>query len=520
MIINNSVGPNNVNDDNLVYKNTFNDLKYGAVSMRRNADCATGCTHGLEFRCNTFNNVKFSIAVFPENPSGSGQPTIKQSQGSSTDPVGNYFNISTTQYSLFKSIGFPDITYFHHSSDHYNPLSPVTLYSHFVLQNTNMAADGNTCPSHFGGGGGGNLKVEAFSPDDAKAEIAALDFSLDSLQAFIDGGNTAALVDEAKNATVTSAQLKTDLLAVGPYLSDTVLNASLQRDQPMTNSDAKAVILTNSPVTDTVFAVLEEEKPAVADNVVVQNAQDGLSARADLESEMGNLNLEKYLTLRDLKNYYEENDSVESYYSYLLEKDMNQEAIPYAFALGDSLKVQELVDGISTATTEGSNLKQYYQMTLDKMNSGESMMNLSDDEQAFVTSIANEESYSGILASNLNAFLNDTWYYEEIPIIDESKLKNEDNENVINKTIPSNPDIYPNPAFDEIFIVIPNDYLGSEMSVRIYDVYGKEMFRQEVGHSGIEIPIHIHSLPTGIYFCELCADGDVIRNDKLLVVDE
>jgi hypothetical protein len=272
-------------------------------------------------------------------------------------------------------------------------------------------------------------------------------------------------------------------------------------------------------VTDTVFAVLEEEKPVLADNVVVQNAQDGLSARADLESEIGNLNLEKYLTLRGLKNYYEENDSVESYYSYLLEKEMNQQAIPYAFALGDTFKAQELVDGISTATTEGNNLKQYYQPALDKMNSGESMMNLSDDEQAFVASIANEESYSGILASNLNAFLNDTWYYEEIPIIDESQLKIEDDD-VMNKTIPSNPDIYPNPAIDEILIVIPDDYMGSEMSVRIYDVYGKEMFRQEVGHSGIEIPIHIHSLSTGIYFCELCADGEVIRNDKLVVVDE
>lgn len=165
--------------------------------------------------------------------------------------------------------------------------------------------------------------MEAYSPAEAKQEIRAYLAAADSLLGFIDAGNTAQLVTLANDVNVTSADLKTNLLSAGPYLSDTVLNTSLARSNPMKNSDTKEVILNNSPVTDTVYSVLEEEKPVVAENAVVINAQEGVSERSNLLADAGGLYLQAHMALHDLRDYYEENDSVNAFYQYLVEQQRN-----------------------------------------------------------------------------------------------------------------------------------------------------------------------------------------------------
>lgn len=319
IIINNSVSAGNVNDDNLVYKNFLNNLQYGTVSMQRNANTTTGPEsgfHGLEFRCNEYHNVKYSIAAFPI-PNSNQKATLKFAQGSSSDPAGNYFELNTGQYSLFKQ-QIPDPIYYYHNLANYNPTN--YLYSHFTPSATTITTV--SCPSHFGGGGG-EQRMEAYSPAEAKQEIRAYLAAADSLLGFIDAGNTAQLVTLANDVNVTSADLKTNLLSAGPYLSDTVLNTSLARSNPMKNSDTKEVILNNSPVTDTVYSVLEEEKPVVAENAVVINAQEGVSERSNLLADAGGLYLQAHMALHDLRDYYEENDSVNAFYQYLVEQQRN-----------------------------------------------------------------------------------------------------------------------------------------------------------------------------------------------------
>lgn len=430
-------------------------------------------------------------------------------QGSVTDPVGNRFvNMSIPEYSLWKATSAAPVDYYHHSTIPYIP--PASI-QYFVPHNTGIAGDESTCPSHFDTGGGGQGQKSAFfSSADAKEEIEIFEQSVNDLFAIIDGGSTAQLIAQANDPGVSSFQLKNDLIEAGPYLSDSVLNASLSRTNPLTNNDAKVVVLNNSPVTDTVYTVLEEEKPAVAGNVVVAFAQEGVSDRTNLEAAMGSLNLQRHYALRELRDYYDENDSLQSGYHYFSEKNMNLLALSYGFVLNDWQATQQIIDAFA-----GGDFKTYAQWVLDKYAAGKSMDSLTADDMELMATLANEQTYSGILASNQIAFHTHTWYNEEIPVAQSSEQKQmaKKTEQTIDL-----PRLYPNPADATFFYLIPEGYEGEYVLLVVYDVFGKEKIKMAITTNSIEIPVDIRSLSQGIYYCTLLEAGEVISKEKLVVL--
>jgi hypothetical protein len=508
IIINNSVGPNNPDDDNLVYKNWLNNLQYGTVSMRRNANTTTGPEsgfHGLEFRCNEYRNVKYSIAAFPI-PNSNQKATLKFAQGSSSDPAGNYFELNTGQYSLFKQ-QIPDPIYYYHDLPYYDPTD--FLYAHFSPSATTITTI--SCPSHFSGGGG-QQRMEAYSPAEGKLEIQAYLDAADSLLKIIDGGNTAQLISLANDLSVSSSHLKTELLGVGPYISDTVLNTTLARSNPMKNSDTKEVILNNSPVTDTVYSVLEEEKPVVAENAVVINAQDGVSERSNLLAEVGDLYLQAHLALHDLRDYYEENDSVNEFYQYLVDEHRNEYAIPYAFQFNELETAQTMIESMSE-----SDLKAFYQLAYDKQTAGTSIYSLQPDELDWMHSIANEESVSGLMALNLLSIVDGTGYYEDIPVIDEEEFQAErlNEAPYVSSTQWMQPS--PNPANTDVTILFAPEFSSDGAELILLDVFGHAIWSVIIADDFPSITIPSDNFLSGIYFVQLKSDDQLLETQKLVV---
>ncbi len=510
IIINNSVGANNEKDDNLVYRNWLNNLQYGTVSMRRNANSGNGGStpHGLEFRCNQYNNVSYAIAVFAPLP-GTQNATIKHKQGDTNDPAANKFEISTAQWSLWKS-SIPTPTYFHHNVANYDPANPGTHVSNFVLMNTNYTEV--SCPSHFDDGGGAGQKEAGLSSEQIKSQIEAYELKADSLIGLIDGGNTAELIFKANDVTINSEQLKSDLLSVGPFLSDTVLNASLTRSNPMKNSDAKEVIMTNSPVEDTVYKVLEAEKPVVAANIAVVNAQEGVSDRSNLIAEAGNLYLKSYVALRTLRDYYEDCDSVNSFYQYLLEQEKNQYAICYAFQLGDNGIAQAMISQM-----DESDLKSWYQFTLDKKTSGASLPQVTTEELNWIKSIADEESISGLLALNLLTLIEGDLYYEDFPVIDESDFSDQKMQATYQYPTLQNMLASPNPANRNVFIQFSPEFESKGAQLVLTDAFGKEMQSIIINDDFSTLPISLVGLPSGFYLLQLKSDGILLVTEKIIV---
>jgi len=173
--------------------------------------------------------------------------------------------------------------------------------------------------------------------------------------------------------------------------------------------------------------------------------------------------------------------------------------------------IQEIINEIPDG-----DFKSYQQMTLNKYQSGGNFDTFTSDEMDLITSLANEESYSGILASNLNAYLTKTWYDEEIPVAEVSQQK-QANYKPEHKVVLL-PKLYPNPANAEFFFLIPEDYENEDAVLIVYDVFGKKKINMQAATFNFEIAVNIQSLSQGVYYCELISNGEVISKDKLVVL--
>lgn len=320
------------------------------------------------------------------------------------------------------------------------------------------------------------------------------------------------MIFKANDVTINSEQLKSDLLSVGPFLSDTVLNASLTRSNPMKNSDAKEVIMTNSPVEDTVYKVLEAEKPVVAANIAVVNAQEGVSDRSNLIADAGNLYLKSYVALRTLRDYYEDSDSVNSFYQYLLEQEKNQYAICYAFQLGDNGIAQAMISQM-----DESDLKSWYQFALDKKTSGASLTQVTTEELNWIKSIADEESISGLLALNLLTLIEGDLYYEDFPVIDESDFSDQKMQATYQHSTLQNMQASPNPANRNVFIQFSPEFESKGAQLVLTDAFGKEMQSIIINDDFSTIPISLVGLPSGFYLLQLKSDGILLVTEKIIV---
>lgn len=147
----------NGTSNNRIYRNSFSDIVYGIKAQNTNGNS----TSGILFKCNTFNDNKYDIAV----TSGA----IKEDQGEcifedETTPAGNIFtdNLTTSTLQFAANSGVGAITY-HHHNDGSSATAP--FYEPYEFSSSIITLDEcnesysstNSCPSDFTDGGGSRL---------------------------------------------------------------------------------------------------------------------------------------------------------------------------------------------------------------------------------------------------------------------------------------------------------------------------------------------------------------------------
>jgi hypothetical protein len=107
--------------DNLIYRNTFEQLQVAVYAQYTNGGMSSLTTYsGLEFQCDSFVNNINDILV-------SSNGIIKVKQGSNTSGADNLF--INTQYSSIENQGNADIYYHYSSGAHKSPYNPLGLVS-------------------------------------------------------------------------------------------------------------------------------------------------------------------------------------------------------------------------------------------------------------------------------------------------------------------------------------------------------------------------------------------------------
>lgn len=242
---------------NEIYNNQLNDLQIANQTEGINGN--TGINpNGLVFRCNQNTNISTADLAITL-----GRVNEKQgSCGNNLTPANNLFSTATNH--IWLGSAMPTMDYFYSAGNAL--LVPTANFPPSAVNAQNCFGSPFNptlnCP----------LRQQVVkTPAVLQAGISNLRTQQQTLTDVIDNGNTAALL-AVINSTAPFWQIRNELMAVTPYLSEEVLVAMLNRTPALPDWVMQQVLNANAPLTDHVFLAMLQRQPALPPHMVHQLA--------------------------------------------------------------------------------------------------------------------------------------------------------------------------------------------------------------------------------------------------------
>jgi hypothetical protein len=514
---------NSGTEPNLIYKNYFNELRFGAIAQYNNrAYEETGHAFpGLEFRCNEFTDCsEYDIAIAGANGIGEFQGNTDISTGNIFNQCGNFGFVD-----LYNGSGAERIFYFY---KYYPPVcyineSTIYLYS---------SDDENTCSSHFG----------EHNPEQKKSQMAvqtdSINYLINEIEYVEDGGNTQELVDEVNETMPSEAlDLKDELIDRSPYLSDSVLVTTVINESVLPAVMLRDVLVANpqSAKSDTVSKSLDERNNPLP-GYMREQIDEGryvLSPLEVMEIKLDNHQKTKTRLLNEILDYYLNDtlpgstDSIEA----VLDRETSYESklLLASWYLGrnefaDLLQLLNDIPSICQMNvaqqTDFDKMKALMLVQAELMQDSLSYFEMDSIQEQTIRELAEDEKYrAGALARNI-VYLIDSVNYEE-PVI----MPNPENQNksaAFYKPIEgiAKIEVFPNPAA-KFFIIdycISDDIFEKGGYVSITDASGRNIIHQELAQKENQLLFETVNLSSGTFYCNLYSGNILVASRKFLVI--
>ncbi len=515
---------------NEIYNNTFDKLAIGTQAQGINAaggviiskssnpeHIEINVGQGLQFLCNQYFNISTAdIAVT------SGR--IAQNQGYCRDnnpalPAGNKFshtcNISTSDIHVNSDAS--KFNYSHHSELDYIPLcyssDKVTLHDCHIKYDPRTS-----CPSHLNSG---------LTPVVLKQIINTNKLEIEELISLIDNGETETLLAQI-HQNEEPERIKNALESASPYLSDRVLLAAIkEKPKPLPLDILKEIIISNSPVTDTVMSALNTLKLPDDIQQQIQEVQKGTSARAALEQQVSYMETQKDIAENELMRQYL-NDTIingtDSIIAYLeTQRDLiNKKQLVQAYLVANQCeKAKILLGQLPQENDEDKNFYNFYNLLSDLCVSEKSYFELTSAQEQTVREIAKSETSVSVNAQAILSLV----YNEKFPeIIEELKfivdLRNAPQQG---ETLGDNitkqiqfVKIYPNPAENTITIELSAELDNKNISVEIYNYLGQKIIFYNFAGDLLNT-LDVSDLSNGIYIFKILVGNKIIAREKVVI---
>jgi hypothetical protein len=523
---------NSGDTDNEIRLNNFDSLGYAGYYSGDNRGPIS--SSGLMFKCN--NNYKNGYDIFVDavDTTDDGIAENQGSQNSTETAAGNLFS----RYSMstevdFKNNGGP-IVYFHHDSISNVYVKPLDKQGAIGLVNTGFAFSGSSCVSII------NTTKPIVKLRLANNKIA-LTPRLTLYNNLVDNGNTTALLYRIDTTTTASkSALRTYLLSLSPYLSNTVLLRASSKNA-FDNTDIVDILTANphgSRYQRLVDTLTTKTKPFNSGQIHdIGELMDNTTSRDTLVANINFLNTDRKSNLEECINLHLSDTTYNGLDSsiFILRKEnslwsgyklvacyLQNGQNAYALNVLDSLPIKYKISG--------DELKNYndYKFIIRKTDSLGTIKNsykwkyLDSPSIAKLQSISSSNNFwPGKQACNILMLIGvDTCTVELHVSLSSPRLSHDIDTSPV-KIIPQMEDflkLYPNPAQGIVNVNYELKRLyNNQTLIEVYALTGAKVSSQNLLGVAGTIQMDISNLKQGLYFVVLKNGSIIVRAEKLIV---
>lgn len=554
-----------------IYGNTFNKLRFGIRADKSglaggNIAPHTGnvfdqCLYGvltknynikLQLRCNTHNNTSLNSAFFKKNwivyqtlgNQGMG-PVLPGEKTEHTRPAGNKFH-PLNQFGEKREINAVNkaFTYYRHKTafiGNPNSVEPVIpLGSQTVsVFNTGTPEQATSCaPPGLCGSG---CKVIIIG--DQAEEILELKNELASLLSSLDKGETTTLL-EAINSTMSDGPLRTKLLNASP-LSDAVLIPFINRVQATAPGVFKDVIITNSPVSNSVMPVLDAKLINLPSGIakLIREAQGeniGFRTSTVIERQIEYTEQQRQLNFNDAVNSFVEENNIGGAIELLEAENTEVSAgllAPYYLADNEYAKAETKFALLPGILPEDQQYLELNDILLDLGLNGNTVFDLTTEQEQSLRIIA-ESEISSLARSNARSIFY-LLYGEEFPLDMPADLEDVDRSFLEEPSSETTDSIFNSNSLDlKEFKNEYSSYLGSNFPnpvssnslisyylqinhfgiIKIFDMQGNLVEKYPLNSGKNTLQINCRNLENGIYMYQMEIDGQILDFKRMVII--
>ena len=534
---------------NEVYNNTFNSLTTGVIAAGSNQD---GNGVGLCVKCNDFSRCFNDVYITNEGgisnlgiatdqglgSAGSGIPTLAAGNTFSETDNGvpnnyNYGNLAGCNPLVYTYHGNYDDGRYKLVPDPFYPISTPPQITLNEDDGVWYNSKSDACPSNYGGGGIDLMATTTIF----STELGLVDAYNDTLDLFVDGGDTESLAWDVNMSTPPEATVvRQDLLDESPYLSDTVMKAAIAKEDVLPSAMVRDVLMANpqSAKSYEVLQALDNRNDTMPGYMLdqIMLGQNVYGAKEVLEQQLARHKTKKGKAVTKLIQHYLADTSnqaaaADSIIS-LLAND-NELSSQYRLAL-KYLGLQDSAMAYSTFYNisvnyelDGRQEAEYdlYEELLDIKWQMHSDTILPDSAiiQALFDIAEHYNTAPGVNARNILVGLGELEYDEPVYFPDFNKAAPIWRRSKQNGTTPASLKVFPNPA-GHYFIAefVLQEVIGSNMLV-LTNLNGHNLLVIDIRKKQDQIVIPTTGIQPGVYILQLINGSKVKESVKITIVN-
>ncbi|MBC8489252.1 MAG: T9SS type A sorting domain-containing protein [Bacteroidetes bacterium] len=384
-------------ESDVIYRNEFTGVSVGNQAEGYNRPESGQAETGITYYCNqnTNNNYDFYVA---DNSIVGGY------MGWYDNPSGN--TLSSNAQVQFQNDYTEPIIYF------YNENEPDEILSnHSQCVYTEALNDENTCPSHYGGGGGTEGRIALTEPEKQAKEADYLQSFNDynGVQALytslLDGGNTEALKSDVATSWPDDMwELRAELLGKSPHLSKEVLMIAADKTEVLPESVLFEILSANPDELrkEELISYLENKQQPLPQYMIdiLKQLANGISYKTILLSEMATHHAKMIGAAQDIIRSIlnEEETDIEELRNWLDNIsgiEMDKQIIETYITEGDYSSAQSLLDMLPALyelsgdeLLEYNDYKSFMQLVMNLDQQGRTIFELNETELASIVNLA------------------------------------------------------------------------------------------------------------------------------------